>query len=123
MRIWIAFDTQATEATVREALAPHGSVCSYEEQEQNWRERAASDARDMVREFEDEIVAQILGSGEASDDYNNDYSGGDSYHHETHVDRGYRLLEAAGLLAELDHDRETDSGLWQGLDPEEVLAH
>jgi len=92
------------------------------EQEKTYRQQADDDAKDMVEHFTDQIVEKLIEEGEASDDLNNDYSGGDSYHHETHVDRSYSLLEAATLLDELDDFEETDSGLWEGQSPRDAIA-
>ena len=80
----------------------------------DYREEAQSDSNDMIEYFRDEIVDQLVDSDEASDDFNNDYAGGDSYHHESHVDKPYDLLESAELLDQLRDFEETDSGLWEG---------
>lgn len=90
--------------------------------ETNYRAEASSDADEMVRNFQETIVQMLLDDGEASDDINNDYSNGDAYHHETHVDRAYRLLEAAELLDQLDDYEEDDPGLWDGQDPRDAIA-
>jgi hypothetical protein len=86
------------------------------------RSDAQEAADDMVRNFQGEILDQLLESGKASDDVNNDYPDGDAYHHETHVDRDYSLTEAAELLDELAEYEETDSGLWEGLAPREAIS-
>jgi hypothetical protein len=88
----------------------------------NYLNEAASDAADTVRNFEDEILDQLIDDGEASDDLLNDYGNGDAYHHESHVDKDYGLLEAATLLDQLDDYEETDSGLWEGLEPRRAIA-
>lgn len=90
-------------------------------EETNYWKEAREDAVEMVNHFEDEIVEQLIDKGEASDDYNNDYPDGDSYHHETHTDRGYTLLEAAKLLDDLSEYEESDSGLWEGLEPRRAV--
>ena len=87
----------------------------------NYRDAALSDAKDTVEYFADEIVDQLM-DGKASDDLLNDYSRGDEYHHESHVDQAYGLLEAAQLLDELYKHEETDSGLWDGQEPREAIA-
>lgn len=89
---------------------------------ENYRRNAEDDARETVEYFMDEIVERLIDKGEASNDLNNDYSGGDAYHHETHVDRDYSLLEAAQLLDDLPKHEETDSGLWEGQEPREAVA-
>ena len=83
---------------------------------------ARSDAAETVEHFLDEIVEQIIDKGEASDDLLNDYLGGDSYHHESHVDKYYNLSDAAELLHELREHEETDDGLWQGLAPRDAIG-
>jgi hypothetical protein len=88
----------------------------------NYRTDARDDAAEMADNFIDEIVEQLADKGEASDDYNNDYPGGDSYHHETHVDRSYNVKESIELLDQLSDYEETDSGLWEGQEPEEVFG-
>lgn len=90
--------------------------------ETNYAKEAEDDAKIMVVEFVDQIVEKLIDDGEASDDLNNDYSGGDSYHHETHVDKSYTLLEAANLLDQLSEHEETDSGLWEGQEPREAVS-
>jgi hypothetical protein len=84
--------------------------------------KAKSDAADTVLGFEDEILEQLLDKGEASDDLLNDYVGGDSYHHENHVDKSYYLTEAAELIDQLPEHEETDSGLWEGQQPKEAIG-
>lgn len=88
----------------------------------SYTEDAQSDARDMVDNFRDEIIQQLVDNGEASDDLLNDYPEGDSYHHETHVDRFYDLTDAADLLDELSDHEETDSGLWYGQGPRRAIG-
>lgn len=89
----------------------------------NYLEYAQSDAADMAENFLDEIVESFIDNdGEASTDLLNDYSGADSYHHETHVDRSYSLQEAAELLDELNSYEETDEGLWQGQQPRDAIS-
>lgn len=88
----------------------------------SYREDAASDAAETVHNFEDEILEQLLDKGEASDDLNNDYPNGDAWHHECHVDKDYSLQEAADLLDDLSEHEETDSGLWEGLEPRRAIA-
>lgn len=86
----------------------------------SYTEQAKSDARDMVDRFRVEIIDYLIDRGEASDDLFKDYD--DSYHHERHVDKYYDLTEAAEMLDELSGHTETDSGLWQGLEPKEAIG-
>ncbi len=84
---------------------------------------ARRDAAETVRNFLDEVVEQLIDRARgASDDLYNDYHDGDSYHHETHVDKAYNLQEAAELLDQLSEYEETDSGLWEGLAPREAIG-
>lgn len=83
---------------------------------------ALEDAWNTGRNFVDEMVEQWKNDGKISDDLNNDYSGGDSYHHENHVDKSYDLTEAAAILDEFSDQEETDSGLWEGLQPREAIS-
>jgi hypothetical protein len=85
-----------------------------------WKD-ARSDACETADNFFDEIVENLVDDGEASDDLNNDYSRGDEWHHSCHVDKSYDLYEAADLLRQLSEYRETDSGLWEGKDPEDAI--
>jgi len=64
--------------------------------------------------FMDEIIDQIIDTGEASDDINNDYDNGDGIFHEVIIDRPYSLDEAAELLIQLYRHAEEDHGLWEG---------
>ena len=86
------------------------------------RSDAQSDANDFVLNFEDEVIEQLIDKGKASDDFLNDYPGGDSYHHETHVDKWYSLSDAAEVLDELNEFEETDFGLWEGLAPRDAIS-
>lgn len=88
----------------------------------SYRDEAEQDAIEMVLEFETDIIDQILEDGEASDDLFNDYDNGDSYHHETHVDKSYDLTEAAAILDQLGEHTETDYGLWDGLEPRQAIS-
>lgn len=90
----------------------------------DYHAEAKSDTKEMARYFIDEIVEQLIDDQEASDDINNSrrYSGGDSYHHESHIDHAYSLTEAAAILDQLSFYTETDSGLWEGLEPREAIS-
>lgn len=80
----------------------------------NYFKEAEGDALNTMENFIDEIIEQLGEKGKASDDLMNDYPNGDSYHHESHTDKSYTLLEAATLLDDLEEYEETDSGLWEG---------
>lgn len=84
-------------------------------------QNAVQDARYCALNYLDEIVDQLMEEKEASDDLLNDYTDGDSYHHEYHVDNYYSLQEAAELLDQLSKWEETDHGLWNGLEPRRAI--
>jgi exonuclease VII small subunit len=88
----------------------------------DYRQNAQDDAQETVLEYLDEIVEQLENNGEASDDLYNDYSNGDAWHHESHVDRWYNLQEAADLLGQLSEYKEDDYGLWEGQEPERAIG-
>jgi len=88
----------------------------------DYYQNARDDAQETVFKFLDEIVEQLEYSGSTSDDLYNDYSGGGAWHHESHIDRDYRLTEAAELLDQLSEYTEDDSGMWQGLEPREAIG-
>jgi hypothetical protein len=88
----------------------------------NYLREAADDAAETVRNFEDEILEQLIDNGEASDDLFNDYPNGDSWHHESHVDKWYSLTDAAELIDQLSDHEETDNGLWEGQQPKEAIG-
>lgn len=88
----------------------------------NYYKDAQSDAKSMIDHFADEIVEQLINYGEASDDLLNDYPNGDRYHHENHVNKDYKLTEAAALLDQLSDYEETDNGLWEGLEPRRAIS-
>ncbi len=80
-----------------------------------YRLEANEDAKEMIKNFAESIIEQIIDKGEASDDLYNDYDNGDRYHHETHVDKDYDLQEAADLLDDLsDYEQRSlmEMQLW-----------
>lgn len=87
-----------------------------------YTDEAHSDAVEMVKEFIDEVVNQLVCDGKASNDLFNDYVHGDSYHHEMHVDIWYSLADACDVIKELSDHEETDSGLWEGQDMKTALS-
>lgn len=89
--------------------------------DREYSDRAESDAQEMFENFTDEMI-EMAEVGVISDDLNNDYDGGDSYHHENHVDSAYDLTEAAAILDQLAKYEETDNGLWDGLQPREAIS-
>lgn len=88
--------------------------------EENYAKAAEDDAREAVKYFLDDIVKAIIENEGEVDTGILDWS--ESYHHESHVDKSYSLLEAATLLDQLDDFEETDSGLWEGQAPREAIS-
>lgn len=85
----------------------------------NYEQDARDDARCFLSERVGEIVDQIeTHSTPQCDPY--DFSGGDRALNEI-TDEWYSLLEAATLLDELSDYEETDSGLWEGMDPRDAI--
>ncbi len=84
--------------------------------------KAYIDAQDMIKNFEEEIARMLIDEGEASDDFFNDYTYGDAYHHENHVDGSYSLTEAAEVLKELGEYEEADNGWWEGVSPIDAIS-
>lgn len=91
--------------------------------EPTYYQLAEEDAKMLVTDyFMNEIIEQLMENGEASDDYNNDYSNGDGIFHDEIVDRDYSTEEAIELLNDLREYEETDSGLWEGESWDRALA-
>lgn len=88
----------------------------------NYRKAARDDAHEFIERFSEQIELQMIEDSRVSEDFRNDWEGGDSYLHESYVDREYDLGEAAGLLYQLDEFEETDSGLWEGQSPREAIS-
>jgi len=88
----------------------------------NYTQKAIDDARETVSEYREEILEKLEESDKASDDLFNDYSAGDAYHHESHIDNFYNLTNAAELIDELSDHEETDSGLWASQQPKEAIG-
>lgn len=88
----------------------------------DYNAKAIEDAWDMADNFLEDIITQAV-TGEVSNDLFNDYERGDEYHHSSHVDKEYSLLEAATLLDQLSSHEETDYGLWEGVhDPRQAVG-
>jgi len=86
-----------------------------------YQKKAMEDADDAIEYFMDEIVEQLIEIGEAETDIQSrPYP--QSYHHESHVDSSYSLLEAANLLDDLSDYEETDEGLWDGQMPRQAIS-
>lgn len=87
----------------------------------NYREKVEENAWTTASEFVEQMIEQAQ-NDKVSDDLYNDYPNGDAYHHENHVDAAYSLQEAAEILHQLRDAEETDTGLWEGLQPEEAIS-
>lgn len=83
----------------------------------NYNLDALNDAIDMAQEFAQQIADALIETGDV---YPLDLDGLDEFHHESHVDKAYSLLEAATILDQVEN--ETDWGLWQGLEPREAIS-
>ena len=77
-----------------------------------------NEARDFLLDHE-EMVIQAL-KDDADWDYN-DIDNLDSLWHETIVDRGYTLEDAAYILDNCENE-ETDSGIWDGQDAQGMMS-
>lgn len=77
-----------------------------------------NEARDFLLDHE-EMIVQAL-KDDADWDYN-DIDNLDSLWHETIVDRGYTLEDAAYILENCQNE-ENDSGIWEGLDAQEAMS-
>jgi len=88
----------------------------------DYRQEAADDAAETVRNFAEEILEQLLDKGEASNDLLNDYPDGDEWHHTNHVDAWYNSHDAAAILTQLEKFEESDRGLWEGLPLKEAFS-
>ncbi len=83
---------------------------------------ADGDAKSICDEYFDQLLEDYINDGECSDDLNNNYGSGDSFFHESFVDKDYDLQESAEILDQLRRYEETDSGLWEGRPPREAIA-
>lgn len=109
--------------------------------ERNFHVEAMDDAKIAALHFMPDIMYQIQDQMDERDgdefpdtfqtDFNfnlekyiqdSAYPNGDEYHHLEHVDKEYDLLEAAMILEQLDKFEETDSGLWEGLEPRRAIS-
>jgi len=88
----------------------------------SYSDESKQDAKDTASEYLDTILDKLFANEDVSDDLHNDYAGGDSHHHENHVDKSYTLQEAADLLDELSDHEETDNGLWEGQMPRQAIS-
>lgn len=87
----------------------------------NYLDDATQDAKEAALYFLDEIIENLTSKGSTESNLQN-YDSGDEYHHENHVDHDYKLTEASEILDQLSDYEETDSGLWQGLEPRRAVA-
>ncbi len=92
------------------------------ESEPSYYNKADDNAKELIIELIDEIVEQFIEDGEIGEDIRNDFNHGDSLFHETIVGRYYSAEEAIKLLSSLHEYEETDSGLWEGQEWEQILS-
>lgn len=85
--------------------------------EEIWKDQVNSSAIDVLNKIKDNIIEFLIEDGEASTDVYNDYDDGDSCVYELCNPNITTLFEAANLLKELNEYKETDSGIWSGLEP------
>lgn len=89
----------------------------------SYYEQAQEEAKDFIVDcLLDEILNQFIEDGEIGTDIRNDFDDGDSAFHETIVDRSYSTEEAIDLIDDLSDYEETDSGLWEGQDWDDILS-
>ncbi len=88
----------------------------------NWRQEARDCARNVVEEFIDEIVENLIDDGETPK-YVDDYENGDEILNGETLDQGRidTIVEAAECIDEFWNERETDRGLWEGQEPTEAI--
>lgn len=91
------------------------------ETREDYDESARDDALNIVERVIDNITDALVANGGASTNLY-EYPRGDEYHHEVHMDRDYSLSEASDVLDDLSGHEETDSGLWQGLEPRRAIV-
>lgn len=89
----------------------------------DWRQEARDCARNVVEEFIDEIVENLIDGGETPK-YVDDYENGDEILNGWALDNSpiSTILEAAEFLDEFWRERETDRGLWDGQEPTEAIV-
>lgn len=83
----------------------------------HYRTEVRETAREVLETVRDAVIEAVV-NGVGFD--RNDVEGLDAAHHETAVDRGYTLADAAWVLAE-GENVETDSGLWEGMEPQDAV--
>lgn len=85
-----------------------------------WGARAHEAARDAIEYLIDDIIPRLIETeGSAPTDI---FEYSEDYHHSSHVDKSYRLKDAAALLEDLSDYEETDSGLWEGQEPRDAIS-
>jgi hypothetical protein len=83
----------------------------------DYKKDIEQEATDFILNNEDMIIEALV--DDADWDYN-EIPDLDSTWHESIVDRGYTLQDAAYIISECENE-ETDSGLWEGQQPEEAI--
>lgn len=83
----------------------------------HYRTEVRETAREVLETARDGVI-EALADGAEFD--RNDVDGLDEAHHTEAVDRSYTLADAAWVLSETEAP-ETDSGLWEGLEPQDAV--
>jgi ubiquitin-protein ligase len=86
--------------------------------ETNWFKEAEQDAKSGVLDVVDVIIKDIIDNEGSTDKGINDFV--DEFRH-TYSDQSYSLIEAAQVLDALSDYEETDSGIWEGLEPRDAV--
>ena len=89
--------------------------------ERHYANEAKEDSKAFVENFKETIVDSIYDGETISVDPCNGYRGGDEFCSETYGNEYFNLMEASEVLHYLREYEETDSGLWQDLNPEDAV--
>jgi hypothetical protein len=84
----------------------------------DYQSEVEDEARSFIIDNEDMMVKAL--KNDADFDYN-DIDDLDSYWHETIVDRGYTLEDAAYILDNCENE-EWDTGIWEGMDARDAMS-
>ena len=84
-----------------------------------YKDDVKENARDFILDHKEMIIEALILEN-CNWDYN-DIEGLDSAFHECIVDRDYSLTEAADIIANCENE-ESDSGLWEGQQPEQAIC-
>ena len=91
------------------------------DEEEGWMDKALEDAERILTDNLDDIVQCCQEGGEFPRFFSDVVSIDDAVMEMTTAD-GLSLVEAAQLLAELSQYKETDRGLWKGMEPADAVC-